>query len=378
LRAHGTTQDITARKNAELALRKAQEDLDRFFNFLPDLACVATTDGRFLKLNPRWKSALGHPEPELLERPYLEWIHPEDLDRTRQAMARQAEGQAVLDFVNRYRTRDGSYRWLEWSSSPLIDGKIFAVARDITERRRMDEALKDMEKLSAKGQMAAYIAHEINNPLAGIKNAFTLVERAIPPDHANAKYADLIKREIDRIAGIIRTMYHVYRPPSREVKAVSLQQAFRDIGDLVESKCRATDVHLCTDLEDPSASVTLNEGLLRQVLFNLVLNAIDAMPTGGTITLGSREVSRRCVIFVEDEGTGIPADLTEQVFQSGFTTKRDASMSGLGLGLATCRSILEALGGTLTFQVPDGGRGTRFEAAIPQDGRPDEERSVHR
>jgi len=243
-------------------------------------------------------------------------------------------------------------------------GRVLVSFLDATERVQMEAKLRDMERLSAKGQMAAYIAHEINNPLAGIKNAFALLEPAIPLDHPHRHYADLIKREIDRIAGIIRTMYHVYRPPSTEQDEVALQEVFQDIQNLLVPMLRTADVAINLDLPDAGLRVRFNGGLLRQVIFNLAQNAVEASNRGGSVVLGGRRNGQGTVITVRDEGSGIPAEWSERVFQQGFSSKRDSGMSGLGLGLATCKSIVESMGGTLDFASPDGA-GCTFRVHLP-------------
>lgn len=240
---------------------------------------------------------------------------------------------------------------------------------DVTERQQMETAMRDLERLSAKGQMAAYIAHEINNPLAGIKNAFALLEPAIPLDHPHRRYADLIKREIDRIAGIIRTMYHVYRPPSGELGDVGLQEVFQDIQSLLVPMCRAAGVEITLDLPDPALQVRFNGGMLRQVIFNLTQNAVEASNRDGSVALGARHTHRGTEIFVRDQGAGIPEEWLERVFQQGFSSKRDSGMSGLGLGLATCKSIVESMGGTLDFSSAGPGEGCTFRVRVPDQPR---------
>jgi len=244
-------------------------------------------------------------------------------------------------------------------------GRVLVSFLDATERVQMEAQLRDMERLSAKGQMAAYIAHEINNPLAGIKNAFALLEPAIPPDHPHRRYADLIKREIDRIAGIIRTMYHVYRPSSGEQDEVVLQEVFQDIHSLLVPMLRTAGVRINLDLPDAGLRVRFNGGLLRQVIFNLAQNAVEASSRDGSVVLGGRRTGQGTEITVLDEGSGIPAEWSERVFQQGFSSKRDSGMSGLGLGLATCKSIVESMGGTLDFTSPGPGAGCTFRVRVP-------------
>jgi hypothetical protein len=234
---------------------------------------------------------------------------------------------------------------------------------DITERVVMQAALRDMDRITAKGQMAAYIAHEINNPLAGIKNAFALLEPAIPAEHPRRHYADLIKREIDRIAGIIRTLYHVHRPTSAERTDVRLDEVFQDIQNLLAPMCRSAGVTLELDLPEPDLRVRCNGGLLRQVLFNLVQNAVEASPRDGAVLLGGRRTAEGAELAVRDSGPGIPPEWAEKVFQPGFTSKSGSGMSGLGLGLATCKNIVESAGGSLDFR---SGPGCTFRVRLPQ------------
>jgi signal transduction histidine kinase len=244
-------------------------------------------------------------------------------------------------------------------------GRVLVSFMDVTERAQMEAELRDLDRLSAKGQMAAYIAHEINNPLAGIKNAFALLEPAIPLEHPHRHYADLIKREIDRIAGIIRTMYHVYRAPSAEPADVFLYEVFQDIHSLLVPKCRAAGVAIVLELHDQGLKVCCNGGLLRQVIFNLVQNAVEASRRDGSVVLNGRRTALGTEITVQDQGEGIPPEWAERVFQQGFSSKRDSGMSGLGLGLSTCKSIVESMGGTLDFSSDKPGEGCTFRVRIP-------------
>ncbi len=140
----GTLSDITRRKQAE-------RDLERFFSLVPDMVCIASDDGRFLKLNDAWSRVLGYTKEELMAVPYSAFIHPEDLAPSRQAADAQQAGQSTTNFVNRYRAKDGSYRWLEWNGTPIKEGGIlFAAARDITEHRLAEEERRRSHELLAK------------------------------------------------------------------------------------------------------------------------------------------------------------------------------------------------------------------------------------
>jgi len=141
----GIDRDITGRKRAEEALREKSEELDRFFSTSLDLFCIADTDGYFRRLNPEWEKALGYPLADLEERQFLEFVHPDDLQGTLAAIGDLSNQKEVLNFTNRYRHRDGTYRWIEWRSIPS-GTTIYAAARDITWRKQVEEALRESEE----------------------------------------------------------------------------------------------------------------------------------------------------------------------------------------------------------------------------------------
>jgi two-component system cell cycle sensor histidine kinase/response regulator CckA len=139
------TEEIGRRQKTEAALQAKTEELDRYFTNSLDLLCIADTDGYFRRLNPEWEKTLGYPLSELEGKRFLDFVHLEDLESTIAAINELAGAREVLNFVNRYRCRDGSYRWIEWRSYP-VENLIYAVARDITTRKGMEGALKQSEK----------------------------------------------------------------------------------------------------------------------------------------------------------------------------------------------------------------------------------------
>jgi two-component system, LuxR family, sensor kinase FixL len=133
------------KKRAEESLRSKNEELDKFFNVSLDLLCVANTEGYFVRLNPAFEHILGYTKQELMTKPFLEFVHPDDRDATKKAMATLVSRDTLNDFSNRYRREDGTYRWLEWRAAPLGE-LIYAAARDITERKQSEEVIRKSEK----------------------------------------------------------------------------------------------------------------------------------------------------------------------------------------------------------------------------------------
>ncbi|MDB5299268.1 MAG: domain S-box [Phycisphaerales bacterium] len=195
----GITHDVTER-------RLAEEERDRFFNLTLDLVCIAGFDGYFKRLNPAWETTLGYPLEELQSRPGNDFVHPDDLAATLAEGQKLRLGAVTLYFENRYRAKNGSYRWLSWTAVPVVkEQRIYAVARDITRRREFEEQLRQAnrkldesvrseraamealkgaqsqmvqtEKLAGLGQMVAGVAHEINNPLSFVANNVAVLQR---------------------------------------------------------------------------------------------------------------------------------------------------------------------------------------------------------
>jgi signal transduction histidine kinase len=238
------------------------------------------------------------------------------------------------------------------------------ITRDVTHFRESQKFLLESEKMIGAGQMASRIVHEINNPLAGIKNSFMLLEKGIPVDFRYYHYIDRVKKEIDRIARIVYQMYDLYRPDGECVKQLHLRGVADDVITLLESRARLHQVWVELGHWEAPDPITLAEGPLRQVLFNLINNAIEASPAFGDVVVAAAATETNLTITIRDQGAGIPEALCTRVFEPFFSTKNGKAGTGMGLGLSVSRKMAESMGGSIAFTSRPG-EGTTFFIILP-------------
>jgi PAS domain S-box-containing protein len=290
--------------------------------------------------------------------------------------------------------RSGETRWVSLSWQPMYaaSGRYLGFrtsVRDVTERRKLREALRlhaehleqlvqertarlrqleqrqrQMEKLAALGQLAAGVAHEINNPLAGIRNAFELFKSGLSPDNEHFELLELIDREIERISGIVMQMYQLYRRGPSRPSDFSMAQILGEVMNLLSSVAKKKQVHLDCVVGTGGANVYLNEGEVKQILYNLIRNAVQASPKNETVSVHLSYDPKEVSILVQDRGAGIPDEIVPRIFDPFFTTKHGSEEPGMGLGLSVSRSLIEAMGGRIEV-ISTKGKGATFSAIFP-------------
>jgi PAS domain S-box-containing protein len=257
----------------------------------------------------------------------------------------------------------------EMSVKPIQDAggqpsRLLLVARDMTERQRAEAAIQEVDALTTMGRVAARVAHEINNPLAGIQNAFLLIKDAVPADHPHFRFVGAIEREIARISNVTRQLYETYRPEQDTTGVSSVQLVASDAAAFLHQINRSRGVAIVVDLARVPGPVPIPAAILRQVFYNLIQNAIDSSPTGGTVTLVANATPTMLEIRVRNQGPGVPAELRDQIFEPSFSTKeKGIQTGGTGIGLWLVRRTVVAAGGTIVETGPDGGAG--FVAMLP-------------
>lgn len=223
------------------------------------------------------------------------------------------------------------------------------------------EGMKRAERLSALGQLSAGLAHEIRNPLASIEGAAAVVQRERQSEERRQEFLDIIQKESRRLNQLLTTFLSFARPSPPDLKAVEIDGLLDSVIVLAQHAGEATRRDLKKDIQPGLSRLECDPEQLKQVLFNLVMNAMQATPPGGTVMLAARKDGNKVTIEVQDQGCGIREDCLDRVFDPFFTTKT----AGTGLGLSTAHQIVSQHGGTLTVarNSPDG---VTMRVSLPQ------------
>jgi PAS domain S-box-containing protein len=351
--------------------------------------CIADMDGHFRRMNPAWEQTLGYSINELEGRKFVDLVHPDDLESTNHIVAELAQGGTVVDFVNRYRCRDGSYRWIEWRSSPSGEGLIYAAARDITERinaeeerRKLESHLRQAQKMEAIGTLAGGIAHDFNNVLFAILgNAELVLDELISGTSAYENMTQLIAAG-NRAKGLVRQILAFSRKTQPEAVPLNLETIVKEVVKLLRATLPST-VEVRQHLEIVTRSIIADPTEVHQVVMNLCTNAAQAMegqPGLLDISVSELEVDAEFAaqhlglqpgphlrLSVYDTGRGMSVEVRERIFEPFFTTKDLGK--GTGMGLAVVHGIVTKLGGAISVY-SEPGAGTTFHVYLPAASQP--------
>jgi PAS domain S-box-containing protein len=234
---------------------------------------------------------------------------------------------------------------------------------DITAERQAREQLAISRQIAASGRIAARIAHEINNPLAAIKNSVSLIRMDIPEQGEAREYLDLMEKELARVSHIIRQMYGLYRQEDEPASKINLKNVCNEVVMLLRAQASSRDIRLQI-IEESVCLANVAESSLRQVLYNIIINAIDASPNHCTVEIRVSAAQDYAMIDVIDRGHGINPEELQKLFEPFYTTKETYAGKGLGLGLPVSLSIIHSIGGEISLE-PVAERGTRCRILLP-------------
>lgn len=326
----------------------------------------------------------------------LPLVDESDRPRIRQILSQAVAGLPGNDVEFRFRTREGRECWgaISWQSIADDYGVNMGFrtsVRDIADRKDMEQKIRNyaenleqlvqdrtarlmeletrraqVDRLAALGQLAAGVAHEINNPLAGIRNAVELIRDSLPANYEDRVLLEMVQSEIDRISGIVRQLYQLHRPQPATDTNVDLVHCVQQTVELMSgiSRRHQVAIHVRSGKNAPVCA-SLPEGELKQVLYNILLNGIQASKEGSVVDVLVEERESTSVIQVLDYGVGVSEEILPRIFDPFFTTKHGTSHPGMGLGLSVSQSLIQAMGGQIEVDsIP--GKQTLFQITLPR------------
>ncbi len=369
----GTVSDVTERKAADDRLATSERRFRAVFDSGFQFESLLDLDCNLLEANHTLLEFAGVDLDAVRGRPLWDapwWMEkPETQERLRSACDEARTGKTV-QYQDELRGAGNRIACIDFSLKPILDAEgrvvqMLAEGRDITERKKAEDSVREMDALGTMGRLAARIAHEINNPLAGIQNSFLLVKDAIPESHPYYSYVGAIEREIARIAAVTRQLYETFRPEGDGTADSSVAVVISDAVNMLKQVNRAARVQIEVDTSRAPAVLQIPSPLLRQAVYNLVQNAVDASPpSGATVWVTAWREGDVFWLAVRDEGPGIAPDMRERVFEPFVTTKTKITTGGMGLGLSLVRRSVQAMGGRIEVDDAPGG-GAEFRLRLP-------------
>jgi two-component system CheB/CheR fusion protein len=351
----GTATLVMRFKRLEREAHANMQQLADVKRALDHAAIVATTDvqGRITYVNDKFCEISRYSREELLGQDHRlinSGYHSKAFMRD---LWRTIAGGRVWHGELRNRAKDGGLYWVDTTIVPFLDrrGKPYqyiAIRADITARKAVEERLAQQAALARVGQMAAVVAHEVRNPLAGIKGAVqVLMSRRPAADPELPVMRDVVAR-IDALGDLINDLMVFARPRPPQPAAFEVHRLIDEAADMIRRDPAGAALEVV--VQGPGVTLVADREMVRAALFNLLLNAAQAMNGQGRITVTIASSEHACEIRVQDTGPGVPAEIRDQIFEPFFTTKA----RGGGLGLPIARRTAELHGGTLTLECPPG------------------------
>lgn len=355
-------RDITERKKAEQKL----QEFEHFFNNSNDFSCIANTQGYFEIVNASFNKILGYTMNELALKPFIDFVHPDDIPETLAAYEELKQGATVIHFINRYRKKDGSYLWFDWNASPNpITGKLYCIARDITESRQAQEALsKSIEELEA---FSYSVSHDLRAPLRGIIGFTNILEEdyANQLDEEARRITSVIKQNALKMGSLIDDLLTFSRLGRQQITKTKInsEQIVKEAIKETDQRPGISRVHW---ILHPLPQVLADVNTIRQVWINLISNAIkySCKKQQPVIEIGAIDEENETIFFVKDNGVGFDEKYRDKLFRVFQRLHSAAEFEGTGVGLAIVQRIVSKHGGR-AWATGITGQGASFFFSLP-------------
>jgi two-component system cell cycle sensor histidine kinase/response regulator CckA len=373
-------RDLTERKRAEEALRASEESYRDLVENAHDIIYSHDLKGNYTSINRAGELSSGYTREECLRLNMVDTIAPEHVSKAREMMAKKIAGEKVTAYEVDILAKDGKRVAVEVNTKLILqDGVpvgVQGIARDVTERKHLEDQLRQSQKLEGIGQLAGGIAHDFNNLLTAINGYSSLALQRIEGNPSVRIYLEEIKKAGDRAANLTRQLLAFGRKQILQPLPLSLNDIVTDMNKMLQ-RLIGEDIQLSAKLTTNLKRVKADPGQIEQVLVNLIVNARDAMPHGGKLTIetANAELDREyasthvgvkpgtyVVLAISDTGIGMDEKVRHQIFEPFFTTKEKGK--GTGLGLSTVYGIVKQSGGNI-WVYSEKNHGTTFKVYLP-------------
>ncbi|MFH1122897.1 MAG: PAS domain S-box protein [Pseudomonadota bacterium] len=373
----GINVDLSQWKQMERERREAHDFLKNIIMSSPNAIMAADLKGNIIIWNSAAEETLGYKPDEVIGKMNINKIYPAGTAKEVMKMMRSPQygGLGKLrSYPMIYVKRDGQILEGNLSASLIYDTQGKEVASvgifvDLKERLEMERKLRDTqeqllqsEKLAAMGRLTSQIAHELNNPLYGIMNTLELLKSEVPPDSRRRKILDMALSETVRLTDLLRKMLSFSKPDEEERQPADINSILDEILLLVRKQLHENSIRTTFSYGNDLKKVYASKNQLRQVFLNMISNARDAMPDGGTLSINTMSVGDHIHIEVSDTGIGIREENLDRIFDAFFTTKD--SVRGVGLGLSVCYGFIKEHDGDINVRSKVG-EGTTFTITLP-------------
>ncbi len=354
-------RDITKRQEMEVELQETKEQLWALFTHSADAISILTLEGDLLKANPAFYYLYGFCDKDDIN--VFDDLAPLELHQeTKQALQKVKNGEEVIDYQTLRRRKDGEVFDVSITFSPIQnkDGQvtgISAISRDIHERKKTEQLLRRSEKLSALGQLAAAVAHEVRNPITTVKGFTQFFQGKV-----ESEYTDLMLSELDRVEIIINEFLTLAKPQAVHFKEEDVADVIHNILALVKTQAAMHSIEIQTCYQPAVLPIYCDSNQIKQVFLNILKNAIEAMPHGGMLRIQAREFSSYVEIEIEDDGIGISPERMRKLGEPFYSNKE----KGTGLGLMVCYKIIEEHHGEI-YIASEEGEGTTVTIRLPRE-----------
>ncbi|MGB7925921.1 MAG: PAS domain S-box protein [Pyrinomonadaceae bacterium] len=377
-----TARDLSDLRKMEAVARERQSLLTNILESVREPICAIDTKGSFLWCNSATSTAGGYQPEDLIGHHFMEIVYGADREMARDYFESALSGE-TQSYEARYLARDGEVRYALFDNAPLVmEGRttgVLCIWRDVTEQKQQRQRAAQADKLRALGQLASGVAHDFNNALAAILGRAQLMRRDVQTESVTRNLEIIQTAAEDAAATVRRIQTFARQSQLKEFELLDVSSLLRDAVEITrtrwenEALMRGLRYDVTLEAAHPfHTSGSASE--LREVFVNLIVNAVDAMPYGGRLTISCERKDARLLLRFKDTGTGMTEDVREKIFEPFYTTK---GAHGTGLGLAVSYGIIERHEGSISVE-SEVGKGTTFEIDLPvaeaTDERADERR----